>query len=140
MLCATHPRVLVRVAARFRCPLERPRRALKSLVNGAPVLFRVKPPARLKSLSGKWLGHQLDFSYDAASKTWFTLAGVSFETAPGKYPIELSGERAATGTPLAFTRTFAVAHAKYPQIKVELTVEKKFTEPSPSNCSKSQTA
>lgn len=102
-----------------------------SPVNGAPVLFQVKPPAKLKSLSGKWLGHQLDFSYDAATKTWFTLAGVSFETTPGKYPIELSGERAGTGTLLTFTRTFAVAHAKYPQIKVELTVEKKFTEPSP---------
>ncbi len=102
-----------------------------SLVNGAPVLFQVKPPAKLKSLSGKWLGHQLDFSYDAATKTWFALAGVSFETAPGKYPIELSGEGAAPGTPLTFTRAVAVSHAKYPQIKVELTVEKKFTEPSP---------
>jgi murein DD-endopeptidase MepM/ murein hydrolase activator NlpD len=32
---------------------------------------------------------------------------------------------------LTFTRTFAVARAQYPQIKVELKVEKKFTEPSP---------
>ena len=90
----------------------------------------MKPPAKLKSLTGKWLGHQLEFSYDATTKTWFTLAGVSFETTPGEYPIELSGERAAAGTPLTFTRTFTIAHAKYPQIKVELTVEKKFTEPS----------
>lgn len=102
-----------------------------NLVNGAPVLFQVKPPAKLRSLSGKWLGHQLDFSYDAATKTWFTLAGVSFETTPGKYPIELSGERGASGASLNFTRTFAIGHAKYPQIKVELKVEKKFTEPSP---------
>ena len=101
-----------------------------SLVNGAPVLFQVKAPVRLKSLRGKWLGHQVEFTYDATSKTWFTLAGVNFETAPGKYPIELSGERAAAGTPLTFAHTFAIAHAKYPQIKVELTVEKKFTEPS----------
>jgi murein DD-endopeptidase MepM/ murein hydrolase activator NlpD len=35
-----------------------------------------------------------------------------------------------TKTPLTFTRTFAVARAQYPQIKVELKVEKKFTEPS----------
>ncbi len=101
------------------------------LVNGAPVLFQVKPPAKLKSLSGTWLGHQLTFSYDASTRTWFTLAGVSFETAPGKYPLALSAERAATKTPYTLTRTFAVARAKYPQIKVELTVEKKFTEPSP---------
>ena len=101
------------------------------LVNGAPVLFQVKPPAKLESLTGTWLGHQLSFSYDASTKTWFTLAGVTFETTPGKYPLELTAERVAGKTPLSFTRTFAVARAKYPQIKVELKVEKKFTEPSP---------
>jgi len=101
------------------------------LVNGAPVLFQVKPPTRVESLAGTWLGHQLTFSYDSSTKTWFTLAGVSFETAPGKYPLELSAQHATGGTPYTFTRTFAVARAKYPQIKVSLTVEKKFTEPSP---------
>ena len=101
------------------------------LVNGAPVLFQVKPPAKLDSLTGTWLGHQLLFSYDASTKTWFSLAGVTFETNPGKYVLELSAERAKTKTPLTFTRTFAVARAQYPQIKVELTVEKKFTAPSP---------
>jgi murein DD-endopeptidase MepM/ murein hydrolase activator NlpD len=100
------------------------------LVNGAPVLFQVKPPAKLKSLTGTWLGHNLTFSFDAHAKTWFTLAGVTFETAPGKYPLALRAEPAATKTPLTFTRTFAVARAQYPQIKVELKVEKKFTEPS----------
>ncbi len=101
------------------------------LVNGAPVLFQVKAPAKLESLTGTWLGHQLTFSYDASTKTWFALGGVLFETSPGKYPLELTGDRAATA-PLTFTRTLAVARAKYPQIKVELTVEKKFTEPSPA--------
>ena len=100
------------------------------LVNGAPVLFQVKPPAKLQALSGTWLGHQLTFSYDASTKMWFALAGVSFETAPGKYALELTGERAAPNTQLTFQPTFTVAHAQYPQIKVELTVEKKFTEPS----------
>ncbi len=101
------------------------------LVNGAPILFQVKPPAKLESLTGTWLGHQLTFSYNAASKTWFALAGVSIETAAGKYALDLTAQRAATKAPLTFTRRFAVARAHYPQIKVELTVEKKFTEPSP---------
>jgi len=101
------------------------------LVNGAPVLFQVKPPAKLESLTGTWLGHNLIFSYDPHTKTWFTLAGVTFETAPGKYPLELTAEPATTKTPVTITRTFAVARAKYPQLKVELKVEKKFTEPSP---------
>jgi murein DD-endopeptidase MepM/ murein hydrolase activator NlpD len=101
------------------------------LLNGAPVLFQVKPPAKLEFLTGTWLGHALTFSYDASTKTWFSLAGVSFETTPGKYSLALTGERPATKSPLTFTRTFAVARAQYPQIKVELTVEKKFTEPTP---------
>ena len=101
------------------------------LVNGAPVLFQVKPLVKLESLTGTWLSHQLTFSYDASSKTWFALAGVTFETRPGKYALELTGQPATGKTPLTFTRTFAVAHFQYPQIKVELTVEKKFTEPNP---------
>jgi murein DD-endopeptidase MepM/ murein hydrolase activator NlpD len=101
------------------------------LVNGAPVLFQVKPPAKLASLTGTWLSHQLAFSYDASTGTWFALAGVTFETSPGKYPLELNAEQTTSKTTLTFTRTFAVARAQYPQVKVELTVEKKFTEPSP---------
>jgi len=101
------------------------------LLNGAPVLFQVKPPAKLESLTGTWLTHQLTFSYDATSKAWFALAGITFDTTPGKYALELTGQTAAGKTPVTFTRTFAVAHFKYPQIKVELKVEKKFTEPSP---------
>jgi len=100
------------------------------LLNGAPVLFQVKAPAKLDSLTAEWLGHQLTFSFDPPSKTWFALGGASFETKPGRYAIELQGERA--GKPaLTFSHSFAVAAAKYPKIKVELKVEKKFTEPSP---------
>jgi murein DD-endopeptidase MepM/ murein hydrolase activator NlpD len=95
------------------------------------VLFQVKAPAKLESLTGTWLTHQLTFSYNSSTKTWFALAGVPFETKPGKYSIELTGERAASKVPLTFTRTFVVDRAKYPQIRVELKVEKKFTEPSP---------
>jgi len=101
------------------------------LVNGGPVLFVVKPPAKVESVTGTWLGHQLTFSYDASTKTWFALAGVSIETNPGKYVLELSAQRAATKALSTVTHTFAVARAHYPQIKVELTVEKKFTEPTP---------
>ena len=100
------------------------------LVNGGPVLFQVKAPARLDSLTASWLGHQIAFSFNPSSKTWFALAGVTFETAPGSYALELTGERHTGNEPLKFSRTFFVARAKYPQIKVELAVEKKFTEPS----------
>jgi murein DD-endopeptidase MepM/ murein hydrolase activator NlpD len=101
------------------------------LFNGAPVLFQVKPLQKLNSLTGRWQGHDLTFSYDARTKTWFALAGVSFATAPGKYPLELTGDSAKTQSALRFTRTFTVFRANYPKIKVPLAVEKKFTEPSP---------
>ncbi|MGD0569224.1 MAG: M23 family metallopeptidase [Candidatus Sulfotelmatobacter sp.] len=104
------------------------------LVNGAPVLFQVEPPLRLASLNGSWLGHQIPFSFDAKNKTWFALAGVSLETEPGAYPLELTGEPVAgksPGTKTSFSRTFAVARGKYPKIKVALSVEGKFTEPNP---------
>jgi len=102
------------------------------LVNGSPVLFVVGTPAKVDSLTGTWQGHKLTFSYNMANKTWFALGGISFETAPGKYTLELAGER-ATGEkpPLNFSHSFSVGRANYPKIKVELAVPKKFTEPSP---------
>lgn len=101
------------------------------LVNGAPILFKVKSPPGLESLTGAWLGHQLTFSYNQAKKTWSALGGAGFETKPGKYTLELSGET-KTGPPRKFARTFTVGRAVYPKIKVELAVEKKFTEPDPA--------
>jgi murein DD-endopeptidase MepM/ murein hydrolase activator NlpD len=104
------------------------------LVNGSPVLFQVKPPARLESLGGTWLGHELSFSFDPASKTWFALAGVSLENVAGSYPIELTGQTTPgklPATKISFARTFAVARGKYPRTEVKLNVESKFTEPSP---------
>jgi len=104
------------------------------MVNGSPVLFQVKSPSRLESLSGTWLGHNVSFSFDATSKTWFALAGISLETAPGTYALELRGQTVpgkAPGKEIPFTRKFAVARGKYPKISAKLSVEGKFTEPSP---------
>lgn len=94
------------------------------------MVFEVHSPNKLESLTGTWLGHDLTFSYNAASKTWFALAGVSIETNPGKYTLEMTGETATNKKPVHFTKTLAVARAVYPKIKVQLAVEKKFTEPS----------
>src|ERR1700747_18536 len=59
------------------------------LVNGAPVFLQVTPPARLKSLTGTWLGH--DVVFDPNGRSWFALAGVSLETKAGSYPLVLKG-------------------------------------------------
>ena len=101
------------------------------LLNGAPLLFEVKAPVKLDSLTGDWFGHQLTFSYNAAKKNWFALAGVPFKTTPGKYTLDLTGSRATGNAPLTIKRTFLVAAANYPKTYVHLEVEKKFTEPNP---------
>ncbi|MBZ5718829.1 MAG: M23 family metallopeptidase [Acidobacteriia bacterium] len=99
------------------------------LVNGTPVIFSVTPPARLASLSGTWLSHEIFFSSDAAaSKAWYGIAGVSLETPPGSYALTLKGTT-AQGKELVFQRTVSVKAAKYPSVHVS--VAKKFTEPSP---------
>jgi len=102
------------------------------LVNGAPVLFQVKAPARLQSLRGTWLGHEISFSLVSASKTWVGVGGVSLETSPGFYPLELSGETPAgksAARQISFTRRFVIRRENYP--KTQITVDRKFTEPSP---------
>lgn len=104
------------------------------MVNGAPALFQVKPPQSLESLTANWLGHEVTFSFDKVGKTWFALAGVSIETAPGTYPLELTGQTPAGKThsqKISFTHNFTVTRGKYPKIQEKLSVEGKFTEPSP---------
>jgi murein DD-endopeptidase MepM/ murein hydrolase activator NlpD len=81
-----------------------------------------------------WLGHQFPFSFDPKSNTWFALAGTSIETEPGSYSLEITGERMpqiSSDKKLVMTRKFSVGRAKYPKIKVELSVDQKFTEPTP---------
>jgi murein DD-endopeptidase MepM/ murein hydrolase activator NlpD len=98
------------------------------LVNGAPVVFRVNPPAGLESLSGRWLDHDVFFNLDAASKNWYGVAGISLETRPATYLLALTGTNAA-GKAISFERKISIHAAKYPSIAVS--VAKQFTEPSP---------
>jgi len=101
------------------------------LLNGAPVLFKIRSPFKLDSLGGTWLGHQVTFSYDGSTKTWFALAGVSFETKPGEYTLELTGARRASAAAVKLTHAFLISAAHYPKTYAHLEVEKKFTEPNP---------
>jgi murein DD-endopeptidase MepM/ murein hydrolase activator NlpD len=97
-------------------------------VNGSPIVFRIKSPVRLQSLSGKWIEHDVYFSFDQKSKSWYGIAGVSLETAPGKYVLALNGESAG-GKPVSWEKSVAVGKGKYRQIAID--VPKQFTEPSP---------
>jgi murein DD-endopeptidase MepM/ murein hydrolase activator NlpD len=97
------------------------------LVNGSPIVFQITPPSRLTALTGKWLTHDVSFSYDPAGRTWYGIAGTSLETRSGAYTLELRGTTARNE--VLFSRKMIVRKAKYPTIAV--TVAKKYTEPSP---------
>jgi murein DD-endopeptidase MepM/ murein hydrolase activator NlpD len=103
------------------------RRQPAELVNGAPVVIEVAPPVPLTALSGEWLGHEVQFSYDAAAKAWYGIAGVSLETRPGIYPLELKGTTTRSAE-VQFSQKITVRAAKYPSIAVS--VAKQYTEPS----------
>ncbi|MFY9844845.1 MAG: M23 family metallopeptidase [Terriglobales bacterium] len=104
------------------------------LVNGSPVLFRVTVPNQVHALSGSWLGHVIGFSFDAGHKVWFALAGVSLETKPGTYPLELHAETAfgqSAGQGISFTKKVRVESQRYP--RVLLKVPARYTAPSPED-------
>jgi hypothetical protein len=96
-------------------------------VNGSPVVFRVTSPEPLKSLSGKWLGHEVFFSADSHGKVWCGIAGASLETRPGNYLLELKGST-TTGKDLSFQKRIVVGKGKYHSIAAS--VPKQYTEPS----------
>jgi murein DD-endopeptidase MepM/ murein hydrolase activator NlpD len=97
------------------------------LVNGAPIVFQVNPPAHLESLSGTWLDHDVFFNFDASKQGWYGIAGISLETHPGTYVLALKGTNEA-GKEISFEQRVRVRAAKYPSIAV--TVAKQFTAPS----------
>ena len=96
------------------------------IVNGSPILFQVNTSKRVQKISGSWLGHELNFFY--SDDSWYSLAGVPVETAPGAYELKLT-EIFASGKTTAITRKIKVAGAIYPKITVK--VAKQFTEPNP---------
>jgi murein DD-endopeptidase MepM/ murein hydrolase activator NlpD len=99
------------------------------IVNGIPVLFRVTTPKPSRALSGKWLDHELSFSFDTRQNAWFGLAGASLETKSGVYPIELRAET-ASGPALTYRQGIKLLRHRYPRVKV-LKVPERYTAPDP---------
>lgn len=102
------------------------------LVNGSPVLLRVSTPRPVQTLTGNWLGHEIKFSFDAEHKSWFALAGVSQETKPGTYSLQLTGELSpgtSAGQKISFVKTIRVERQRY--ARVLLRVPPRYTAPSP---------
>ena len=100
------------------------------IVNGSPVFIRVTAPNSATNLSGKWLGHELAFTFDPPTKTWIAIAGASLETKPGSYPLDLRAETAA-GQAISFEEKIPVQRRRYP--RVALKVPPRYTAPSPED-------
>lgn len=64
------------------------------LQSGSPVLFQVKLEQPVSGLQGTWLNHPIVFSKIHDGNSWYALAGIDVEQAPGTYVLELS----TTGT------------------------------------------
>jgi murein DD-endopeptidase MepM/ murein hydrolase activator NlpD len=97
-------------------------------VNGSPVIFGVTSVERLKSLSGKWLAHEVFLFSDSRGKVWYGIAGASLETPPGNYPLELRG-LTTTNKEITFQKQIRVGKGKYHSIVAS--VPKQYTEPNP---------
>src|SRR5208282_5207715 len=91
-------------------------------------------PTPVRTCSGNWLDHEILFSFDAKSKSWFALAGVSLETKPGDAPLELHAEtssgQSAPGA-ISFEKKIRVERQRYP--RVSLKVPARYTAPSPED-------
>jgi murein DD-endopeptidase MepM/ murein hydrolase activator NlpD len=97
-------------------------------VNGSPLVFHVSSPEPLKSLSGRWLEHDVFFSPDPGGKGWYGIAGASLETHAGNYSLQLKGLTPA-GKELSFQKQIVVGKGKYHSIAAS--VPKQYTEPNP---------
>jgi murein DD-endopeptidase MepM/ murein hydrolase activator NlpD len=96
-------------------------------VRGSAVLFQVSTPRGVRELSGRWFGRELKFSPLDNKGSFYALAGIPIETAPGSYDLELNGLR-STGT-FHLLKKVRIGQARYP--RVAITVAKQFTEPNP---------
>lgn len=97
------------------------------LVNGAVCLFTAEVAGSPQKITGKWLGRELIFS-PASGKTWYSLAGVAYETKPGTYDLGLEVVT-RDGHVLRAVRPVTVHAAKYKSSR--LTVPQKYVTPDP---------
>lgn len=97
------------------------------LTNGSPVLFELTAQANLQSVSAQWVGHHVEFFHAPKSRSWYALAGVSLETSPGIYDLQVTST-SANGETRKSVKKIRIFRASYPRITVK--VAKQYTEPN----------
>jgi murein DD-endopeptidase MepM/ murein hydrolase activator NlpD len=82
------------------------------LASGSPVLFRVQLDQTASEVHGDWLKHAITFTKAKEGNSWYALAGIDVEQAPGTYPLELTAT-ASNGQSLHATRQVNVLPGTY---------------------------
>ncbi len=90
-------------------------------------MFQLHTRQGVRSVSGKWLGHDVTFSPVARGNLWYALAGISLETPPGTYPLKIS-QIIAQGNAVTTLQQIRIERGIYPKITIK--VAKQFTAPS----------
>jgi murein DD-endopeptidase MepM/ murein hydrolase activator NlpD len=106
------------------------------VVAGSPEIIRVTAP-RDAHLEGDWDGHALRFFPGRAADTWYALAGVDVERAPGpstvsstiRVTVHRQGHGSSHNSAEEVRETIAIHPAHYRT--TSLTVAPKFVEPGP---------
>jgi Peptidase family M23 len=96
------------------------------LESGSPVLFRVEVDQPADSLHGTWLDHPVVFTRTHRGNTWYALAGIDVEQAPGTYSLELTATETA-GREVHATQKVEVLPGSYKT--ATLHVEEKYVQP-----------
>jgi murein DD-endopeptidase MepM/ murein hydrolase activator NlpD len=96
------------------------------LESGSPVLFRVELAEPCDELHGTWLDHAMVFTRAHVGNTWYALAGIDVEQAPGTFALDLHAT-GANGRELHAIKQVAVLPGSYKT--TTLHVEEKYVEP-----------
>ena len=96
------------------------------LQSGSPVLFTIQLEQSAGAVQGTWLKHATVFNKSRNGNTWYALAGIDVEQAPGTYPLELT-VTTADGRQLHASQEIAVLPAQYKT--TTLHVQEKYVQP-----------
>ncbi len=100
---------------------------------GAPCLFTVHMAAPPSSLKGKWQGRDVVFFSTGKRHSWYGLAGVDVEAAPGTYQLELEATM-PDGQMISAMRKIRVRPSTYKTVRLE--VPDRFVQPDAESLKK----
>jgi murein DD-endopeptidase MepM/ murein hydrolase activator NlpD len=98
------------------------------LMNGSPFFITVTLPSEALSVTGNWQAHRFNFFTTSDHHTWFAIAGIDVELAPGKYPLTIEADL-NDGVHTTLHQQLTIETAPY--LQVPLSVPDKFVEPNP---------